>query len=194
MPRIAIFASGNGTNAQRIIEYFSGHPNISINLVLSNNPGAFVLNRAKKLGVPVEVFSRSAFYQTNDVAETLISYHIDFLVLAGFLWLIPEHIIAGYPGRIINIHPALLPKYGGKGMYGMKVHEAVIAAGDPESGITIHYVDEHYDEGRIIFQAKCIVNSRDTAESLAEKVHQLEYRYFPEVIEKSLTEKRDENT
>lgn len=194
MPRLAIFASGNGTNAQRIIEYFSGHPTISINLVLSNNPGAHVLNRAKKLGVPTEIFNRSAFYQTSDVAETLKSYNIDFLVLAGFLWLIPEPIITRYPGRIINIHPALLPKYGGKGMYGMKVHEAVIAAGDPESGITIHYVDKHYDEGRIIFQAKCIVNSRDTAESLAEKVHQLEYRYFPEVIEKIVTENRDEES
>jgi len=192
MPRLAIFASGNGTNAQRIIEYFAGHPTISINLILCNNPAAFVLNRAKKLGVPAEIFNRSAFYQTNDVAVTLKSYNIDFLVLAGFLWLIPGPVIAGYPGRIINIHPALLPKYGGKGMYGMKVHEAVIAAGDPESGITIHYVDEHYDEGRIIFQAKCIVNTRDTAESLAEKVHQLEYRYFPEVIERIVTENRDE--
>lgn len=191
MPRLAIFASGNGTNAQRIIEYFSGHPTISINLVLSNNPGAYVLDRAKKLGVPVVVFNRADFYQTRDVAETLKSYNIDFLVLAGFLWLIPEPVIAGYPGRIINIHPALLPKYGGKGMYGMKVHEGVIAAGDPESGITIHHVDEHYDEGRIIFQAKCVVHSSDTAESLAEKVHQLEYRYFPEVIERIVTEYRD---
>jgi phosphoribosylglycinamide formyltransferase-1 len=191
MPRLAIFASGNGTNAQRIIEYFAGHPTISINLILSNNPGAFVLHRAKNLGVPAEVFNRAAFYETHDVAEKLEANHIDFLILAGFLWLIPGNIISGYPGRIINIHPALLPKYGGKGMYGMKVHEAVIAAGDPESGITIHYVDEYYDEGRIIFQAKCIVNARDTAEDLAEKVHQLEYRYFPEVIERIVTEYRD---
>ncbi len=187
MPQIAIFASGNGSNAQRIIEYFAGHPTISICLVLCNNPDAHVLVRAEKLGVPAMVFDRSSFYKSSLVCETLTEHRIDFIILAGFLWLIPQNILSAYPGRIINIHPALLPKYGGKGMYGMKVHEAVIAAGDPESGITIHHVDAHYDEGRIIFQAKCIVSEKDTPESLAGKVHQLEYRYFAEVIEEIVT-------
>jgi phosphoribosylglycinamide formyltransferase-1 len=133
------------------------------------------------------VFDRASFYGNSLVQETLKSYHIDFLILAGFLWLIPQDILTAFPGKIINIHPALLPKYGGKGMYGMKVHEAVIAAGEPESGITIHIVDENYDEGRIIFQAKCIVSQEETPESLAAKVHALEYRYFPEVIEHVVT-------
>jgi phosphoribosylglycinamide formyltransferase 1 len=187
MPQLAIFASGNGSNAQRIIEYFTGHPAISISLVLCNNPDAHVLVRAENLGVPAMVFDRSSFYKSSLVCETLTKHRIDFIILAGFLWLIPQNILSAYPGRIINIHPALLPKYGGKGMYGMKVHEAVIAAGDPESGITIHHVDAHYDEGRIIFQAKCIVSDKDTPESLAGKVHQLEYRYFAEVIEEIVT-------
>ena len=187
MPRIAIFASGNGSNAQRIIEYFRGHPSITINLVLSNKPDARVLIRAEKLGVPVMVFNRATFYETNRILEFLRANNIEFLILAGFLWLVPRNILSVFAGRIINIHPALLPKYGGKGMYGMKVHEAVIAAGDAESGITIHWVDENYDEGKIIFQARCVVSKQDTSESLAEKVHQLEYQYFPEVIEKTLT-------
>lgn len=187
MPRLAIFASGNGSNAQRIIEYFAGHPTITIPLVLSNKPDAQVLQRAEKLGVETMVFDRTSFYETGAVPEKLTSSHIDFIILAGFLWLIPESILSVYSGRIINIHPALLPKYGGKSMYGQKVHEAVIAAGDAESGITIHQVDELYDQGRIIFQAKCIVSETDTPESLAQKIHQLEYRYFPEVIEKIVT-------
>ncbi len=187
MPRLAIFASGNGSNTQRLIEYFSGHPTVTINLVLCNKPDAYVLIRAANLGVPAVVFNRFMFYQTNLVLEHLRAYQIDFLILAGFLWLIPDNLLSAFPGSIINIHPALLPKYGGKGMYGMKVHEAVIAAGDPESGITIHHVDEHYDEGKIIFQATCIVSEEDTAESLAGKIHQLEYRYFPGVIEKVVT-------
>jgi len=187
MPRIAIFASGNGSNAQRIVEYFSGHPSISISLILSNNPAAYVLRRAEALGVRAIVFDRPAFYGTDRIPGLLFENNIDFLVLAGFLWLIPSNILSAYPGKIINIHPALLPKYGGKGMYGMKVHEAVIEAGDPESGITIHCVDEQYDEGKIIFQARCPVSTHDTPEMLAEKVHQLEYRYFPEVIEKIVT-------
>lgn len=187
MPRLAVFASGNGSNTQRIIEYFGGHPSISINLILCNKPDAFVLNRAERLGIPAMVFTRTSFYETGLIQETLKSSHIDFLILAGFLWLIPQNLLAAYPCRIINIHPALLPKYGGKGMYGMKVHEAVIASGDPESGITIHYVDANYDEGRIIFQAKCIISEKDTPSELAAKVHALEYRYFPEVIEKIVT-------
>jgi phosphoribosylglycinamide formyltransferase-1 len=191
MPRLALLASGNGSNAQRIIEYFSGHPTIIVSLILCNKPDAFVLNRAEKLGIPAVVFTRASFYETNMVQDILKSSHIDFLILAGFLWLIPQSLLAEYPGRVINIHPALLPKYGGKGMYGMKVHEAVIASGDSVSGITIHHVDENYDEGKIIFQAKCIISERDTPEDLAAKVHALEYRYFPEMIEKIVTEKCD---
>jgi phosphoribosylglycinamide formyltransferase 1 len=187
MPRLAVFASGNGSNAQRIIEYFSGHSTINVTLILCNKPDAYVLTRASNLGIPAMIFNRTTFYGSDLVRETLESNHIDFLILAGFLWLIPQNLLTVYPGRIINIHPALLPKYGGKGMYGMKVHEAVIAAGDPVSGITIHRVDEKYDEGKIIFQAKCPVDKEDTPESLAEKIHALEYRYFPEVIEKIVT-------
>ncbi|MCX6268814.1 MAG: phosphoribosylglycinamide formyltransferase [Bacteroidetes bacterium] len=182
MPRIAVFASGNGSNAQRIIEYFAGHSAISIDMVLTNNPGAPVLKRAENLGVSTMVFNRTTFYETGIIPEMLVANHIDYVVLAGFLWLIPGNLLQAYPARIINIHPALLPKYGGKGMYGLKVHEAVIASGDRESGITIHFVDEKYDEGKIIFQAKCPVNEADTPEILAERVHALEHRWFPEVI------------
>ncbi|MDP1622391.1 MAG: phosphoribosylglycinamide formyltransferase [Bacteroidales bacterium] len=187
MARLAIFASGNGSNAQRITEYFTGHPTISINLILSNRPDAYVLHRAEGLGIPARVFNRTTLYETSDIPALLMKYQIDFIILAGFLWLIPQNLLTLYTGRIINIHPALLPKYGGKGMYGMKVHEAVIASGEHESGITVHYVDENYDEGQIIFQAKCIVSEADTPESLASRIHELEYRYFPEVIEKVVT-------
>ena len=191
MPRLAVFASGNGSNAQRIIEYFSGDPTITISLILCNKPGAYVLIRAGNLGIPAVVFSRTSFYETNQVQKTLETYHIDFIILAGFLWLIPKNLLELFPGRIINIHPALLPKFGGSGMYGLKVHEAVLASGDSVSGITIHHVDENYDEGRIIFQAECPVSRGETPESLAAKIHALEYRYFPEVIEKIVT--RDVN-
>ena len=184
MPRLALFASGNGSNAQRIIEYFTGHSTITIDLVLCNKPGAQVLKRAETLGVSSILFNRATFYETSEIPDLLREKNISHLILAGFLWLIPQNILSIYPGKIINIHPALLPKYGGKGMYGMKVHEAVIAAGDAESGITIHHVDEKYDEGKIIFQAKCLITAGDTPESLAEKVHALEYRYFAAVIEK----------
>ncbi len=187
MPRLAVFASGNGTNAQRIAAYFAGHPNISVNLVLSNSAQAYVLKRAESLGIPTVVFNREEFYGSSHVADTLQTAGIDFIILAGFLWLIPPALLAAYPGRIINIHPALLPKYGGHGMYGMKVHQAVIAANEPESGITIHFVNERYDEGEIIFQAKCAVSREDTPESLAEKVHGLEYAYYAEEIEKVVT-------
>ena len=173
------------------MEYFSGHPTITINLILCNKPGAFVLTRAERLGIPSMLFNRSSFYETDLVQKTLESYRIDFIILAGFLWLIPKNLLEIFPERIINIHPALLPKFGGNGMYGMKVHEAVLASCDSVSGITVHYVDENYDEGRIIFQAECPVSEGDTPEILAEKVHALEYRYFPEVIEKIVTKKRD---
>jgi len=183
MKRIAIFASGNGTNAQRIIEYFQGSHKVTIGLILTNNPQAFVLERAKQAKIPTLCFNRKEFYDSNFILDILSVQGISFIVLAGFLWLIPEYLLNAYKGNIINIHPALLPKYGGKGMYGMRVHEAVIQSGDKESGITIHHVNQHYDEGQIIFQAKCPVEPGDTPESLAEKIHQLEYKYFPEVIE-----------
>jgi len=186
MHRIAIFASGNGSNAQRIIEYFSGSSEVTIALVLCNKPGAFVISRAASLDIPSLLFTRADLYETGRVAAVLKEQRIGFLVLAGFLWLMPVGILYAFPDRIINLHPALLPKYGGRGMYGMKVHEAVIAARESESGITIHYVNEHYDEGQILFQAKCAVLPSDTADTLAEKIHVLEYRWFPEVIEKAL--------
>jgi phosphoribosylglycinamide formyltransferase-1 len=188
---IAIFASGSGTNAQRIIEYFSGNPKISVALILSNKPDAYVLVRAKNLNVPSVVFDRHSFNETDDIIKLLKKEKIDFIVLAGFLWMVPVNLILAYPGRIINIHPALLPKYGGKGMYGARVHEAVIQSGDKESGISIHYVNEKYDEGSIIFQAKCEVLQDDTPDSLAHRVHQLEYKHYPEVIEKVVRELKD---
>jgi phosphoribosylglycinamide formyltransferase 1 len=184
MIRIAIFASGNGTNAQRIIEYFREREEIiTVSLILSNNAGAFVLERAKNMGMPAITFNRSQFYDSTRIIEILNDNEIEFIVLAGFLWLVPDSILNQYPGRIINIHPALLPMYGGKGMYGMKVHEAVIANHDKESGITVHLVNQHYDNGQILFQAKCSVEANDSATTLAEKIHALEYEYFPKVIE-----------
>ena len=183
MKKVAIFASGSGSNAQRIIEYFRDHKEIGIELVLSNNPQAFVLERAKRLHVESIVFNRSKFHEPAQLLMFLNEKKIDFIVLAGFLWLIPNGLLKAYPGRIINIHPALLPKFGGKGMYGMHVHEAVISAGEKESGITIHRVNEKYDEGEILFQAKCQIDPDETPESLAGKIHELEYTYFPQVIE-----------
>jgi len=183
-PRIAIFASGSGSNAQRIAEYFDGTGLLEISAVYCNNPDAFVLERAISLGIPSVVFNRDTFYNSKAILDDLKSREINWIVLAGFLWLIPDYILKAFPQRIINIHPALLPSYGGKGMYGMKVHQAVIASGDAESGITIHYVNEHYDEGDIIFQAKCAISKGDTAEVLASKIHELEYENFPVIIEK----------
>ena len=187
MTNIVILASGSGTNAQRISEYFANHPLIRVRLILSNNPDAYVLNRARNLGIPSHVFSRKTFYETNEIRDLLIKNDITFIVLAGFLWLIPSSLLGMYPGRIINIHPALLPRYGGKGMYGERVHKAVTEAGDRESGISIHYVNEKYDEGDVIFQARCPVMPDDTPESLAARIHELEYKYYPEVIERVVT-------
>lgn len=183
---IAIFASGSGTNAENIIRYFSGSDHARVALVLSNKPDASVLHKAGKLGVPSAVFDRIALYETGEVAGMLVKHRIDLVVLAGFLWLVPKNILDKYSGRIINIHPALLPGYGGKGMYGRRVHEAVIAAGDPESGITIHYVNEKYDDGDVIFQARCPVLPSDTPENLASRIHELEYRHLPRVIDELL--------
>ena len=189
MKRIAIFASGNGTNAQRIIDYFQGSHEITIGLILSNNPDAYVLERAGKAKIPTVCFNRKEFYQSNFILDILTVQGIGYIVLAGFLWLIPEYLLDAYKGNIINIHPALLPKYGGKGMYGMHVHEAVVQSGDKESGITIHHVNNRYDEGQIIFQARCPVESWDTPESLAEKIHKLEYANYPRVIESVIMRK-----
>ena len=186
MKKIAILASGNGSNAQRIIEYFRGHSSISIAIILVNNPEAFVITRARNLSVPYLLFNRQEMNQ-GLVLGALLNFNIDFIVLAGFLWLLPGPILQAFPDKILNIHPALLPKYGGKGMYGMHVHEAVIAAKDKESGISIHLVNEKYDEGKILFQAKCPVRQEDTPETLARKVHQLEYEHYPVIIEKFLT-------
>ncbi len=181
-PRIAVFASGSGSNAQRIAEYFSGSGVAEVSVIYCNNPDAYVLERARLLGIPAVLFNRDTFYNSTSVLDDLRSRQIDWIVLAGFLWLIPGYILKSFPQRIINIHPALLPSYGGKGMYGMKVHEAVIAAGDIQSGITIHYVNEKYDEGDIVFQAKCPIGKEDTPEMLAAKIHELEYEHFPSVI------------
>jgi phosphoribosylglycinamide formyltransferase 1 len=182
LPQIAIFASGNGSNAQRIADYFSGKGILEIAAIYCNKPDAYVLERAGSLKIPAVVFDRNRFYNTTEILLDLRSRHVDWIILAGFLWLIPDSILAAYPQRIVNIHPALLPLYGGKGMYGARVHEAVVASGDTESGITIHYVNEKYDEGQVIFQAKCKVDKEDSAEQLAMKIHELEHRYFPEVI------------
>jgi len=187
MKNIAIFASGSGTNAENIIKYFANHPSIRVAVVLSNNPKAGVHERAKKLGVPSFTFSREDFAQGSPVLKTLAEYHVDFIVLAGFLNIISEAFLNAYPEKVINIHPALLPKHGGKGMYGMRVHEAVVAAKEKKTGITIHYINEYYDDGKIIFQATCPVSAKDTPEMVAEKVHALEYEHFPQVIEKLLS-------
>jgi phosphoribosylglycinamide formyltransferase-1 len=188
MKNIAIFASGSGTNAENIINYFSTKNTAKVVLVLSNKPDALVLLRAEKLSVPSVFFDRHDFYETGNVLEELRRYEIDFIVLAGFLWLVPDNILKSYNSRIVNIHPALLPSYGGKGMYGEKVHRAVIGNNEKESGITIHYVNGKYDQGNIIFQAKCPVLPSDTPETLAARIHQIEYRYFPEVVEKLIIE------
>lgn len=183
MKKIAIFASGSGTNAENIATYFLERGSLVTALVLSNKPDAYVLQRAEKLQIPYTVFNREDFYKSGKVLDVLRDHQIDFIILAGFLWLIPQNILDAYPNKIINIHPALLPKYGGKGMYGDIVHQTVIANHEKESGISIHYVNEKYDEGLIIFQAKCKVEENDTPETLAKKIHALEYEHFPRVIE-----------
>jgi len=188
LPRIALFASGNGSNVQRIAEYFQGKDILEIGAIYCNNPAAYVLERADQLGIPSILFNREMFLNSSVILDDLKTRQIDWIVLAGFLWLIPAYLIKAYPAHIVNIHPALLPKYGGKGMYGNKVHEAVIASGDAESGISIHYVNDRYDEGEIIFQARCPVTTEDKPESLASKVHSLEYLYYPQVIEKLVKE------
>jgi len=181
--RIAIFASGSGTNAEEILKYFQQHKSIEVVMLLSNNPSAYALERAKKYDVPGTVFTRSQFRETEEVLNLIKKNNVTHLVLAGFMWLVPDNLVKAFPGRIINIHPALLPKFGGKGMYGMHVHEAVKAAGEKETGITIHEVNERYDEGKILFQANCAVAPTDTPEEIANKVHSLEHQHYPNVIE-----------
>ena len=183
LKRIAIFASGSGSNAQRIMEHFKRHKEMEVAIVLSNRADSYVLQRADNFEIPTHVFSKEELYDSATILKLLKNLNIDIIVLAGFLWLIPENIIRQYPKRIINIHPALLPKYGGKGMYGDIIHETVIANHDHETGITIHYVNETFDEGEIIYQNKCLVENTDTTEKLAYKVHQLEHLHYPRVIE-----------
>ena len=186
MKNIAIFASGNGTNAERIAKYFAENPNVSVRIILTNNPKAFVIERAKKLSIPAFVFDKDTFFKTDEVLQVLLNKKTDLVVLAGFMWLVPGYLIQAYPGKIINIHPALLPKYGGKGMYGHHVHEAVLKNREKTSGITIHYVNEKYDEGQIILQKEIPVLENDTPDTLASRIHELEYEYYPRVIEELL--------
>lgn len=186
---IVILASGSGTNTENIIRYFQSSDVARVVLVVSNKADAYVLERAKRLQVSSLVIPRDKFLESGYVCSVLQEYHADLVVLAGFLLRIPDDMLAAYPQRIVNIHPSLLPKYGGKGMYGDKVHQAVVAAGEKESGITIHYIDGHFDEGVTIFQAKCPVLPDDTPEEVAHKVHALEYEHYPKVIERILAEK-----
>ncbi len=181
--KIAILASGSGTNAENLVRFFKPYPQIEVSFILSNKKDAFVLKRAARLGVKSEYFTREDFKKE----EFLNKFEeIDLIVLAGFLWLIPAYLIHAFPKRIINIHPALLPSYGGKGMYGMNVHKAVIENKEKESGISIHYVNEKYDEGNILFQAKCKLSPEETPESLSMKIHDLEHDHFPKIVKQVL--------
>jgi phosphoribosylglycinamide formyltransferase-1 len=182
--RLAIFASGNGTNAEAIMRHFQSHPQIQVVLLLSNNPNALAIERARKFDVPGKTFNKQQFGEDGEVMQWLKEFEITHLVLAGFIWLLPEPMIQGFPDRIINIHPSLLPKFGGKGMYGMNVHKAVKAANESETGITIHLVNAHFDEGRILTQVSCKILPEDSPEEISAKVNQLEYRHYPETIER----------
>ncbi len=187
LARIAIFISGSGSNAERIITHFQKHESIKVALLLSNNSEAYGLQRAAQYNIATLVFNKAQFRESDEVVEVLKAAGITHIVLAGFLWLIPQNLLSAFPGRVINIHPALLPKFGGKGMYGMRVHEAVKQAGETETGITIHEVNARYDEGKILSQQKCSIEKSDTPEDIARKVQQLEHRYYPLVIEKWIT-------
>lgn len=186
MNRIAIFASGAGSNAQKIIEHFSEHPSVEVALIVCNKPHAGVLNIAAAHSIETLLIEKEQFFRGDGYVPFLKEHKINWIILAGFLWKIPSMLIKAYPQHIINIHPALLPKYGGKGMYGHHVHEAVIAANETESGITIHYVDEQYDHGDTIFQARCEVKKDDTPETLVQRIHALEHQHYPQVIEQLL--------
>lgn len=184
--RLAILGSGNGTNAQQISEYFAGRTDVEVACIIYNKRDAYIAERAKRLGIESRYFGRADFYENGAVMDYLRQKQVDWVILAGFLWLVPQEMLAAYPGRIINIHPALLPKYGGKGMYGHHVHEAVVANHETESGITIHIVDEHYDRGTTLFQARCSVTPDDTPDTLAAKIHLLEKEHFPRVIDQTI--------
>jgi phosphoribosylglycinamide formyltransferase-1 len=186
MNNIAIFASGSGTNAENLIRFFRTSQFGRVQVVLTNRSDAGVIDRAQALEVESLVFTREQFYSSNEVLDLLVERNIDYIVLAGFLWLVPENLLLSFENKIVNIHPALLPKYGGKGMYGSRVHRAVIEAGESESGISIHYVNPEYDEGDIIFQARCDIEPGESPDSLAEKIHELEYKFFPTVVENLL--------
>ena len=186
LKRIAIFASGAGSNARKIIEHFRNSENVKVQLIVCNKPGAGVINIAEKENIPVLMINKEPFFRGDGYVQDLARAGIDLIVLAGFLWKIPQSLINAFPRRIINIHPALLPKFGGKGMFGQHVHLAVIGAGELQSGITIHYVDEQYDNGDIIFQAACPVLQDDTPETLADRIHRLEHLHYPKEIEKLL--------
>lgn len=191
MKRIAIFASGLGTNAQKIIEYFSSSKEVVVDSLWSNNDNAYALIRAEKLGIETFTFDAEEFYRSNEILDRLYDHRIDMIVLAGFLWLVPRNLTELF--TVINIHPALLPKYGGKGMYGMNVHKAVLASNDKESGITIHRVNQNYDEGDIVFQEKCPIVKGDTPETLADRIHELEHLHYARVIEEVLLKEDDED-
>ena len=185
--RLAVMASGSGTNAEEIFKYFRGHPSIEVVLLMSNNPDAYALQRAKNHGIPTTVFNRDEFREGSKIRESLQKHGATHIILAGFLWMIPDYLLHGFPDRIVNIHPALLPLYGGKGMYGSRVHEAVKSSGDLETGITIHLVNERYDEGKILFQARCSIGSHFSPAEIAACVHKLEHEHYPKVIEKWIT-------
>jgi phosphoribosylglycinamide formyltransferase-1 len=184
--RIAIFASGSGSNAQKIMEHFKRHTEAEVVLILTNNPSAYVLQRADNFEIPSHIFTRHEFYETDDVIRILKTLQVDLIVLAGFLWLVPPDLLQAFPNKIINLHPALLPKYGGKGMYGDHVHKAILAANEEESGITIHFASEQFDEGEIIHQSKFKIEPGDNLEMVKFKGQQLEHQYFPKVIENLL--------
>jgi len=184
--RIAIFASGSGSNAQKIMEHFKRNSEAEVVLILTNNPQAYVLQRADNFEIPSHIFSRHEFYDTEDIIRLLKNLQVDLIVLAGFLWLVPPSLLKAFPNRIINLHPALLPKFGGKGMYGDYVHKAVLAANEEESGITIHFVNENFDEGEILHQSRFKIEPGDTLEMLKFKGQQLEHQNFPRVIESLL--------
>lgn len=187
MKNIAIFASGAGSNAQKIIDHLRNSTIARVKLILCNKPGAGVLDIAARENIATVLIDKELFFRSDDYVKMLEEAQTDLIVLAGFLWKIPSNLVAAFPNRIINIHPALLPKYGGKGMYGNFVHQAVIEAGDAESGITIHYVNDKYDDGRVILQERCAIDENDTAESLAQKVHALEHQWYPVIVERLLS-------
>lgn len=184
--RIAIFASGSGSNAQKIMEHFKRNPEAEVVLILTNNPQAYVLQRADNFEIPSHIFSRHEFYETDGIIRLLKNLQVDLIVLAGFLWLVPPTLLKAFPNKIINLHPALLPKFGGKGMYGDHVHKAVLAAGEDESGITIHFVNEKFDEGEILHQSRFKIEPGDNLEMIKFKGQQLEHQNFPRVIESLL--------